>query len=372
MNTYVYDNQKKSYPLARYFQSKDLKDKYNFKKIKVIGITGSYGKSSISLYIYHFLKEYLDICYIGTHKIIYKDLEIDTNNTTLEIAKLIELFIKYNIKCKYIVMEVSSHGINQARINLFKFKYLIFTNLGNDHLDYHLDKENYFNVKKSIFISTNAYKLCNENYYGRILKNLTYAKFPKKINDFNEFPSFMKENLLLCYSLLRKMHYKKKIIINKLKEIQLNNGRYEVIISSPYKIVIDYAHLPESYEAILNNNERKIVVFGCGGNRSIEKRSKIGYIVEKYAYYAIITSDNSRNEDFNEIAKQISKYMINYEIIKNRKEAINKALSLIKDNESLYIMGKGDEQYMEENNTLIPFNDKDYILNELHLRNNKK
>ena len=123
-------------PLKRYLLNYKYV-KYRLNKIYTIGITGSCGKTSTSLYVYYVLKNHnYDICYIGTHKIIYKDLLINTSNTTLETHKLIQIFNKHHIKPKYIVMEVSSHGINQARINCFDFNIIALTNLGSDHLDY--------------------------------------------------------------------------------------------------------------------------------------------------------------------------------------------------------------------------------------------
>ena len=146
-------------PLKRYLLNYQyLKKKIH--KIFTIGITGSCGKTTTSSYIYYFLRNKIkNICYISTHKIYFNDLIVNTNNTTLEIDKLIEIFNENKINPKVIIMEVSSHGINQARINCFKFDILALTNLGQDHLDYHLNINNYHNVKLSFLNSSIFSKL---------------------------------------------------------------------------------------------------------------------------------------------------------------------------------------------------------------------
>ena len=138
-------------PLNRYLKSYLYE---YFTKFKVIGITGSCGKTSTTLYLYYFLKKQgVDVCYIGTHKIYYKDIVIETKNTTLEIDLLYTYFRSNNINPELIVMEISSIGINEARINSFKFKILALTNLGTDHIDYHLNVKNYHTVKLSFLNS---------------------------------------------------------------------------------------------------------------------------------------------------------------------------------------------------------------------------
>ena len=146
----------KNDPLKRYLINYDYL-KYKLDKIFTIGITGSCGKTTISSYLYYFLKTKIkNILYISTHKIYFNDLIINTNNTTLEINNLIDILLTYKIKPKMIIMEVSSHGINQARINCFKYDILALSNLGQDHLDYHLNINNYHNVKLS-FLNSSIY-----------------------------------------------------------------------------------------------------------------------------------------------------------------------------------------------------------------------
>lgn len=364
----------KNDPLDRYFKSYEYKDKLDFKNIFTIGITGSCGKTSTTLYLYYFLKKYYsNVCYIGTHKILYNDLIIDTDNTTLEIDKLYYYFSKYNINPKILIMEVSSHGINFARINCFKFDIAALTNLGNDHLDFHINVLNYHAVKLS-FISSLLFNIktfvpiCYKNKLKK-RKNVKFYKTNFKIfKNFNKV-SYDYNNLYLSYLILRTLNYKKKTILNELNNINLTNGRGEIINHNNRRIIIDYAHHIESFEAILNdNNHNKVVVFGCGGNRDSIKRSKMGLIANKYCKHIIITQDNSRNENIDNIISDITVNIKDYLIIKDRKQAIEYALETYK-NLDIYILGKGDETFIEENGIKIPFNDKICVLNYLNINN---
>lgn len=262
-------------------------------------------------------------------------------------------------------MEVSSHGINQARINNFKFDIVGLTNLGSDHLDYHLCLKNYHSVKNAfllknidvlkIFIPKTYKKLINDSH------KIKYYKVNKNIFKNYDVVNYDYNNLYLSYLILKTMKYKNKEIITSLKKIKLNNGRGEIIYHNNRKIVIDYAHHIESFETILNdNNYNKVVVFGCGGNRDKIKRSIMGEIACKYCKHVIITIDNPRNESLDDIILDITKNIKNYIVIKDRYNAIEYAINKYKDLD-IYVLGKGDETFIELNNKKIPFNDKKVV-----------
>ncbi len=357
-------------PLRRYFKSFYYHDLYPFKDIFTIGITGTCGKTSTSLYLYYFLKKHnYDVLYIGTHKIYYQNKIIETKNTTLEIDVLIKHLIKNNINPKYIVMEVSSIGINEARINAFKFDILGLTNLGFDHLDYHLNLNNYHQTKLA-FLNT-AYKLKGlfiPYEYKNLITNKKSFFFKVKKDYFHDFTNLEYDynNLYLAFLILRKMHFSKKVILNDLKNIKLNNGRGQIIYNNNHKIVIDYAHSVEAFETILSSdNNLKVVVFGCGGNRDFKKRFIMGKIALKYCFKVIVTKDNSRNENIDNIIKDITNNNPNFIIIKDREKAIKDAILNYSDCD-IYILGKGDETFIEENNIHIPFNDYDCVMKYLH------
>ena len=213
-------------PLKRYFLSYNY-IYMNYDKILTIAITGSCGKTSTTLYIYHFLKKKnMNVCYIGTHKILYNDEEITTKNTTLEIDKLTYYFKKYNIFPKIIVMEVSSHGINQARINNFKFDYIGLSNLGHEHLDFHLNVANYHQVKKAFLLSSiYAKKIFVPISYKKMIKGkkIHYYKVIEKYFTSFECLKYDYQNLFLAFLILKSLNYRKKDILSTLKTIHLNN-----------------------------------------------------------------------------------------------------------------------------------------------------
>lgn len=303
--------------------------------------------------------------YIGTHKILFNKLEIETLNTTLNIDHLISILNKYKIKPKMIVMEVSSHGINQARVNCFKFDIVGLTNLGSDHLDFHLNINNYHNVKYAFLNS--LYKAKNifipiqyKNKYIFTNKSIVFYDSNIIKNHFNTL-DFNKENMTLAYYILKCL-IKNKDLIKILNGITLNNGRAQIIKDNNRKIVIDYAHQIESFNAILNNNNyNKVVVFGCGGNRDSSKRKIMGEIAKKYCKYVIITKDNPRNEDINKINKDICENISEYMIILDRYKAIQYAINTYKDLD-IFILGKGDENFILENNSKIKFNDYNTVI----------
>lgn len=265
-------------------------------------------------------------------------------------------------------MEVSSHGINQARINAFKFDIIALTNLYSDHLDYHLNINNYHNVKIAFINNVVRCKhiLVNENYKNKFTSNkIEFFKSSKNILDKFNTLNFNKENMYLAYLILTKI-FKHKNMIETINNIKLDNGRGYIINHNNRKIVIDYAHQSESFEAILNdNNYNKVVVFGCGGNRDKSKRSEMGKIACKYCKYVIITSDNSRNEPIDNIINDITKNIDDYIVLKDRKEAIKYAINTY-PNLDIYILGKGNEDYIIQGNNFINHNDIKYVKELIH------
>lgn len=366
-------NEQYEYPFARYLQTKQLffQKKNKWQKVKVIGVVGSCGKTTTALYLYYFLKAHEhDVCYIGTHKILYKNTCIQTNNTTPEANLLLQTLKDYGIFPKWIVMEVSSHAINEGRINFLRFSVLIFTNLGRDHLDYHCNMKNYFQVKQAVFLSSSPFCLKIINTDDVAGKKIAHrCHFKKTIGEKQFFLlreietlHFNYYNLLCAYWALRHLHYHHKTIITGLKAIHPENGRAEMIRIGKYRFVIDYAHTPEAYEAILADDvQNKIVVFGCGGNRDSQKRSEIGRIVDQYAKLSIVTEDNSRFEDLQIIKEEIVSKMKHYHYIPNREEAIRYAILHAAEGDTIYILGKGDETVIEKEGKKILFNDKAFI-----------
>lgn len=360
-------------------------------RIKIIGITGTNGKTTTAFLLSYALANLnhksavSGTCgsFIGDRQIAKKAL------TTSQILETIS-YIKEAVDsgCEYFIMEVSSHAIAQNRIEGLSFALKIFTNLSQDHLDYHKSFSEYARVKSS-FLSDECDKIINgddDNITYNRSNSLTYSfkngdicvgEFELK-NGINAtiFTDKERANLSLdlhgkfnLYNALGVVGALKKLlnldlqtISNSLKGFKGVAGRMEIVSHSP-TIIVDFAHTPDGIEKVLSSmkNSELIVVFGAGGDRDKTKRPIMGQIVAKYAKIAIVTSDNPRSEDPDEIIEQISSLMPKNTIkIQNRKEAIAKAIS-IQNDEILLILGKGDEDYQEINGVKYPFSDQEVV-----------
>lgn len=348
-----------------------------FKNCQVIGLIGTSGKSTTASIIYHCLNNLgKKVIYFGTGKIKYQQNEFETNNTTLKPIEFINNYLKItnNDQIEYLIVELSSHGIIENRLSFLNFDYLIYTNLGQDHLDYHQNMENYFNVKQAMFKSLPKNKVAiiniDDNYAYRLISNcnckiITYnkdnfLKLNKLMLDYNYY------NFNAAYKLLSYLKINHDEIINLFNNYKFNDGRSEIIKFANKTIIIDYAHSVNAFKNILMasrkiTTKRLIVVFGCGGERQKSKRPQFGKLAKKYADIIILTNDNPRNENEDEIIDDILKGIKGAIIIKNRKNAIKQALNMANSDDIVLIVGKGNEKYQLVKNKKIPFNDKEVV-----------
>ena len=358
--------------------------------IKIIGITGTNGKTTTAYLIYEALNMLNIKCaYIGTIG-FYLDKKIkDLNNTTPGNIELYE-YIKmaYDNNYNYIVMEVSSHALKQKRCDFIDFSYAIFTNLTEDHLDYHKDMNDYMEVKKILFE-----KLCkginiinNDSAYALNYKINNYVTYGFTKSDYNidEFKKNVivnnvkyKTNLIGKHNvynmscviiILLLLNIDSKTIQNVTKKLLPPPGRLECLKYKTNFIYIDYAHTPDAVLKAIETvskikHNRLITILGCGGRRDPYKRPIMGMIAINNSSYTIITSDNPRDEDPNTIAKQMVQGLdnSNYEIILNRAKAIKKGIQLLQKNDILLVLGKGHEDYQFVGNRKIHFSDLEQI-----------
>lgn len=366
--------------------------KINNIEIKIIGVTGTNGKTTTCYLIYQLLNNLgINCAYIGTIGYIYKDICEDLNNTTpggLELYYLIKRSKEYG--CKYIVMEVSSQALDQKRVDFLEFDYAIFTNLTRDHLDYHKNIDNYINSKKRLFelLKENGKSIINnDDKYSDNFKIYNYKTYGFKNSDYTinkddyingdkyNIPllcDYNKYNILAAISLLYEMGYKYEDLYNLVSKLKEPSGRMEVINYNSNKIIIDYAHTPDALDNVLNGIKkyvkgRIITIVGCGGNRDKGKRSMMGEIATNLSNYVIFTSDNPRYEDPNKILSDITNllYNKNYEIESNRENAIKKGIQLLDNNDILLVLGKGHEKYQIIKGKKYPFDDKEVILKNI-------
>ena len=380
------------------------------KKMKLIGVTGTKGKTTTTYMIRDILeKKGIKVGLIGTVASYVGDKKIANNeNTTPESLKLQEIFSKMlEEKCEVVVMEVSSQSLKLDRVAGCDFDIGVFTNLAEDHISSkeHPDMEDYFNSKVKLFKmckkgfinADDVYAItipklvpeCNyitygiDNYCDILAKDITvtnqYVDFRVKIGDKNErikvsIPGrFSVYNSLAAIAVSMQFGCNSDNIKEALENIRVP-GRSELVDNKlGLTIMIDYAHTPESLEKILSSVKiytkgRVISVFGCGGDRDKNKRPMMGEVSGRVADYTIITSDNPRTEDPETIVKEveegIKKTNGKYECIVDRVEAIKKAIKMANKKDIIVLAGKGHEQYQEINKKRCPF-DENLIVNTI-------
>ncbi|MDC0060992.1 UDP-N-acetylmuramoyl-L-alanyl-D-glutamate--2,6-diaminopimelate ligase [Candidatus Pelagibacter sp.] len=390
----------------------------NKKPKKLVAVTGTNGKSSIADFYYQILKlNSKKVASIGTIGLKYNNKKRELNNTTsdpIQISSILSELKKKKIE--FVIMEASSHGLKQNRLDGLIFDVGIFTNLSHEHLDYHKNMKDYFNSKlylfeklirkrgniitdanipqatkiKNISVKKNAnlnlifskkkgielisHKFENEKQILKIkYKNIEYIISLKLIGRVQI------KNILMAILAANKSNIGFKKIINVISKLKPVEGRLEKIgkIKNKSKVILDYAHTPAALELTLSNLKEQFpsnkinLVFGCGGNRDFKKRPIMGKIADKYSNKIYLTDDNPRNEKPSNIRKEIKKGIkVNKVIeISSRKKAIQKAIKSLNTGDILLVAGKGHEKIQDYGRKKLFFSDKNEILKSINLKN---
>ncbi len=390
------------------------------KKLKFIGVTGTNGKTSVTKIIKEILMSQGKVVgLIGTiqNEINYEI--INSKNTTpthLEFQKLLNLMVEKN--CEYVVMEVSSHALVQERLADTEFEIAIFTNLSQDHLDYHITMKNYFNAKKMLFERCKIAIVCIDDSYGeQLLKEIKCANFSFAIKNeeadflakeikvnsdgvqyllktknchenedlkddenkiavketikFSTPGKFSVYNTMAAFICCFLLGIDKKEIIKVLNSCKPIKGRSEKIkTDTNFTVICDYAHSPAGLKNILDSinsykKTRVVTLFGCGGDRDKLKRPKMGEIAAKNSDFLIITSDNPRTEKpediIDDIIKGVKKTDTPYVKISNRKKAIYYAIKNAKKDDIILLAGKGHETYQVIGKSKIHMDEREIV-----------
>lgn len=353
--------------------------------IKIIGISGTAGKTSVCRMLYHLLRERYRCMYLGTHIIKTIDHDYKIANTTAGVTTLAKLVHKANVEnYDFIIMEVSSHAIDQKRIALLKFDIIAYTNILSDHLDYHLTRDAYIDCKISLssYLKNNGLIYSYQNrFYNDLLpspclidnqieyeSNLEGSRFIYRDVYFKLalVGDFQVENALLAIEIANN-YLSLEQIKYTLSDLQVILGRLELVIKANYQAYVDYAHTSDELASVLqfftkHKKGRLIVVVGCGGNRDCSKRLMMGKIASEFSDICIFTSDNPRYEMIEKIIEEMKQESgENVIIIKNRALAIKYAIKIARNSDIIIIVGKGDEDTQEIEGVQYFFHDATYL-----------
>ncbi|MCL2044773.1 MAG: UDP-N-acetylmuramoyl-L-alanyl-D-glutamate--2,6-diaminopimelate ligase [Oscillospiraceae bacterium] len=379
---------------------------YPAENLKVIGVTGTNGKTTVSNLIKWIIEKASGkkAGLIGTNMNMIGDVELETDLTTPQSYNIHELFkIMHESGCEYAVMEVSSHALYQSRVHGIEFEVGVFTNLSPDHLDFHSSLDEYARAKAILFeLSKNAVINIDDEYaqlmiskadcpiitYGvqldtadLLAKNIRF--YPDKV-DFSALAigrldkielaipgMFTVYNALAAISAAMFLGIDMESIAAALKTNKGVKGRAEVVpVGQNYTVLIDYAHTPDALENIITTCKgfakgRVVTLFGCGGDRDRTKRPIMGEIAAKYSDFVIVTSDNPRTEQAGDIINEILVGMADtktpYNVIENRREAIHWALENSKEDDVLILAGKGHETYQILGKEKIHFDEREVV-----------
>jgi len=375
-------------------------------KLRLVGVTGTNGKTTIATLLYRLFTDAGYNCgLLSTIENIVNREVIPSTHTTpdpIELNALLQQMVEKG--CEYAFMEVSSHSVVQDRIAGLHFAGGIFTNLTHDHLDYHKTMANYRNAKKKFFddLPQSAFALTNlDDKNGAVMlqnckaKKLSYALkhdadfkgiimeshfdgMLLKVNGTEMFTQlvggFNASNILAIYGAALALGFNKDELLVEISKLRGANGRFDMVHSESGIVgIVDYAHTPDALENVLEtinevrcHKETLITVVGCGGNRDTTKRPEMAAVAVKLSDRVILTSDNPRNEDPDEIIRQMKTGIAEEDkgkvlSITNRGEAIRTAVALAKKGDIILLAGKGHENYQEINGVKNHFDDKEVL-----------
>lgn len=387
----------------------------DYSRLHIIGVSGTNGKTSTSLFIYSILRfAGIKAGFIGTGRIESDGEVISENNysmTTPDPDLLYKSIKKMQLAaCTAVIMEVSSHALTLGKVDPIPFKYGIMTNLSSEHMDFHKNMENYFQAKCKLFslCSTGVFNIDDD--YARRAYNERRARkisvgavrqgdvYATDVEDMGfdgisyvyrtanfSFRAKLKTagiynvyNSMLAAVVCIDMGILPCVVRSAMKSIRALPGRFE-IIKERITVIIDYAHTEGAFESVLksirsskSSVQSLTVIFGAGGERDGKKRPRFAEIAEKYADRIIVTSDNSRNEDTKDIIADIIRGFKekSYEICEDRRRAIYDTVLNSEDGSVIAIIGKGAEKYNIDKDGYHPFDEKEIVYSALAIRRN--
>jgi UDP-N-acetylmuramyl tripeptide synthase len=360
---------------------------YNFpgKKLTVVGVTGTDGKTTTTNLVYHILTE------AGFKTAVLSTLS--SAHTTTPGSWKLQKFLAQSLKngCTHIVLEVSSHAIDQHRIWGIPFAVGVLTNIANnEHLDYHKTFAKYTQTKLSFLRSCKKVVLPKEFFQHPMVNdqhpmNFSISQWKKLKLETNLVGDFNKMNILAAVWVARVLEVDEETIKKAVASFEPPSGRFEMITKKPFKVIVDFAHTPQAFEKVLPEakklGKRLIHVFGCTGDRDKGKRPVMGEIAAKFDDVIILTTEDTYNERSETILEQIRKGIKNYAMsagrqelrikrettfeIPDRREAIRKALEIAKSGDVIIITGVGHQKSLNIGGREVPWSDQRVVGEEI-------
>lgn len=379
-------------------------------QLSLIGITGTNGKStSVTLLYQLFTALGIKTGLVSTIENRIGNEVVHATHTTPDPKSLHQLFARMlEAGCEYCFMEVSSHALDQDRVAGIPFRVGMFTNITHDHLDYHSTFKAYIQAKKMLFDSMGKKSVAIINaddkngkvmvqntsavvkyfalkravdYHARILENALEGlnlQIGKSEVWFRLRGSFNAYNLLMVYACAVELGFEPQEVLTEMSMLEGAAGRFEVLRENKLTAIVDYAHTPDALENVLKTMKdihkgqgRILTVVGCGGNRDKGKRPKMAKIATDYSEQIILTSDNPRNEDPDQIIEDMYAGVplpLQRKVLRisNRKEAIRLACQLARPEDIVLVAGKGHETYQEIKGVRHPFDDREVLMEAMN------
>lgn len=382
--------------LVDYLVSHHSKD---FKDLKIVGITGTNGKTTTAFLAYQMLQKLkVRSAYIGTIGFYMQDVHRKLANTTPDTLAIYNLLLEAKEHdCKIVIMEVSSHALDQDRVAGIEFDVAAFTNFTQDHLDYHLTMENYLEVKTRIlrYLKPNGKMIVNQDdpsYLHFVDDRALFLGFQAKDYHINSYQfkyrqteiSFKKGkeykvlvpliclfnvyNYMMALAIVHELGYLIEDILAISNDLTSPEGRCNIIPVGNKTVIIDFAHTPDAIEKVLeffeqNKTGKIITVIGSAGDRDALKRPAMGNISARYSDYVIFSEDSPYHEDSYAIIEDLTRDIPtnNYEVELDRKKAVYRALDMAQDGDFVLLLGKGHEDYIAYADYKIHYNDAETV-----------
>ncbi len=395
--------------IIHWFEALAANIKYGFpsRRLHVIGVTGTDGKTTTSHLIYHILKS--SGKNVSLTSSVFSDVAGEITDTGLHVTTQSRWAIQKSIKiaadkgCEYFVLETTSHGIDQHRVGLMQFSYCILTNVTNEHLDYHKTYDNYLNTKVKLLLWAKKCAIVNRDdasfqQVAQILLSHKKEFVTFSLEDEANYvwtdkikttlqEDFNRENIMAALACCREIGLSQAEIMKGIRTFTLPKGRLDCVYDQDFKVYIDFAHTPNSIGKLLKElgraKGRIIHVFGSAGLRDAEKRPSMGRASGEFADIVIITEEDFRTEKLSNIAKSIAKGLSEHGFTKSkskipnikeyivkerRQEAISLAISIAKKGDVVILTGKGHEQSLARGKKEYPWDEYRAVRKALILR----